>query len=196
MKSGTPVKVRNMRISRTDEKVLQVEFVQEITVPVTDRNTLLKMMMKGHKAFGTNDRTRVAYQNMYADAYNAYGLSIGATFPVEWGAEIVIHEFCTGDTIPAPIRNFYDGADTFTPKTWQGWEAGEPRIFTQSPKKTPEGIILSRNGAPIYRHAWFTVSTMHQDDYLVQHDNLEARKPAFAQNGTHVYTQIGNSVAR
>lgn len=177
MKSGSPVIVRKTNPAKTDRNILQVEFCQIIEEAITDQRTLLNLLMKGHKSFGPTERTRIAYQNMYVDAYKNFNLDIGVAFPTQFGAEIVIHEFCEGDEIPLGIRGFYENAVVFKPKSWLSYVAGEVITCCQQPKKTPstdnrESIILTRNGSPIYRNTFFTVNTMDQTDYLIKHDNL------------------------
>jgi hypothetical protein len=199
MKSGEPVYVKSMRPSRTDKRVLHVEFCQEIPQSMKDRSALLNLLMEGHEAFSPTSRTRVAYQNIFSDVYAKFGLDIGTAFPKELGAEIVVHEFCEGDTIPESIRSFYDNVEKFTPASWLSWDEGEPVRVHQQPKKTPyvEGkgqTVLTRNGAPIYRNTFFTLGGMDQNDYLIKHDDIH-QQGAFTSNllPKKVVGQIGNS---
>ncbi len=156
----------------SNPNMMNVVFEQEVQRPVVDINSLLNFANAGNPDFGANTQKRVGFFNFSPEMIKTLGFEVGQPVPTHLHATLVVHEFCQGDIIPEEIKSYYEGADTYYPRSWNDGNVTK----TKTPKMTPrndhkEQQILTVGGKPIYRETHLAVLDMVRGDILVRHDN-------------------------
>lgn len=161
----------------SNPNMMNVVFEQEVPRPVTDLNSLLNFANAGNPDFGSNTQKRVGFFNFSPEMIKTLGFEAGKPVPAHLHATLVVHEFCQGDIIPEEIKSYYEGADTYFPRSWKENE-GTPQeaVKTKMPKMTPKSEhrdqqVLTVGGKPIYRETHLAIMDMVRGDILIKHDN-------------------------
>lgn len=194
---NNPVLVREIKRTSNPE-MMNVVFEQELPRPVVDLNSLLNFANAGNSNFGSNMQKRVAFFNFSPQMIAQLGLVAGQHVNAELNAKLVVHEFCAGDLIPDMVQSYYEGAETYQPRSWKLNE-GTPQEVTKTkePKMTPripgkEQQTLTKGGKAIYRETHLALMDMVKDDILLQHDNRVTGTAQAARDAATVgATQIG-----
>lgn len=174
---ASPVVITKVRAVGTDGQTVQLELRQKVVNEVTNTSGLLSVLMAGHSAFASTERTRVCWQNFSIAQFRTLGLPVTEEELAAAGtAGIKFLEH------PLPFNLIIGGkecetkiveVDTFTP--WSR-RLADGTLQQQQPKRAGVGgSILMQDNKPIYRNTILAVKgeglNMDFEDTIIPHNN-------------------------
>lgn len=154
----SPVFVTEIKTT-SDPEVVQLKLEQIVEEEVASQNALLAFTMKGHSAFVSNKKPRVAYQNFSPAQVEALGLKENSSL----------------SSAPGITKARLIVTESLTPNSWFDKTTGEQK-FQKAKTAGPDGPALTIEGNPIYRNTSLAINDMPMVDTLIAHDNQEELK--------------------